>query len=55
MAEVTTTARDMALVLGAFVAATTVAELFGAANMGTALTFGQFAFVAFLLWILLAD
>jgi hypothetical protein len=44
----------MAVVLGAFVAASVVAALLGAANMGTALTFGQMAFAATLLWILLA-
>jgi hypothetical protein len=50
----TVTARDMVVVLGAFAAATGVAELLGAANMGTALTFGQMAFAATLLWVLLA-
>ena len=35
---------DMALMVGAFVAATLVAELAGAANLGTAMSFGQIAF-----------
>jgi hypothetical protein len=32
---------DLALMVGAFVAATLVAEAGGAANLGTAITFGQ--------------
>jgi Tfp pilus assembly ATPase PilU len=32
---------DLALMLGAFIAATLVAEAAGAANLGTAMTFGQ--------------
>jgi hypothetical protein len=44
--------RDLGLMLGAFVAATGVAELFGAVNMGTALGFGQIAFAATLVWAL---
>lgn len=35
---------DLALMVGAFVLATVVAELAGAANLGTALSFGQIAF-----------
>jgi hypothetical protein len=38
--------RDLALMFGAFIAATLLAELFGAANLGTAMTFGQIAFAA---------
>ena len=38
--------------LGAFAGATVLAELFGAANMGTALGFGQMAFAATLVWVL---
>jgi hypothetical protein len=30
-----------------------IAELFGAANMGTALTFGQLAFAPTLVWVIL--
>jgi hypothetical protein len=37
---------QLALMVGVFVVATLVAELFGAANLGTALTFGQLAFAA---------
>ena len=37
--------RDVLVLLGAFVAVTAVAELFGAANLGTAMTFGQIAVV----------
>jgi hypothetical protein len=36
---------DVAIALGAFVAATLVAEAAGAANLGTALSFGQIGFV----------
>jgi hypothetical protein len=36
-----------------FAAATGLAELFGAANLGTALSFGQIAFVLALAWLLL--
>ena len=38
--------RDLAIALGAFVAATLIAELLGAVNLGTALTFGSIAFMA---------
>jgi hypothetical protein len=37
--------RDVLVLLGAFVAVTALAELFGAANLGTAMTFGQIAVV----------
>jgi hypothetical protein len=47
------TAADLGLVGAVFLAATGVAELLGAANMGTALTFGQLAFAATLMWVLL--
>jgi hypothetical protein len=47
------TAADLGLVTVAFLAATGIAELLGAANMGTALTFGQLAFAATLMWVLL--
>jgi hypothetical protein len=36
-----------------FAAATALAELLGAANLGTALGFGQIAFVIALVWVLL--
>jgi uncharacterized membrane protein (DUF485 family) len=35
---------DLAIMLAAFVVATVVAELAGAANLGTSLSFGQIAF-----------
>lgn len=44
---------DLAILLGAFVAGTGVAALFGATNFGTALTFGQIAFAGALTWIML--
>ena len=44
---------DLTIVLGAFVLGTVVAEIFGAANLGTALTFGQIAFAAALVYVLL--
>jgi hypothetical protein len=47
------TAVDLGLFAAAFLAATGIAELLGAANMGTALTFGQLAFAATLMWVLL--
>ena len=37
----------------AFAGATALAELLGAVNMGTALTFGELAFAATLIWVLL--
>jgi hypothetical protein len=36
--------RDLALLAAIFAAVTGVAELLGAANLGTALSFGQIAF-----------
>lgn len=35
---------DLALILGAFALCTAIAELAGAPNLGTALTFGQIGF-----------
>ena len=45
--------RQIALLVGAFVIATLLALAFGAKNLGTALTFGQMAFAATLLAVLL--
>ena len=45
--------RDLAIVLGAFVVASAVAGLLGAANLGTALSFGQIGFGAALVYVLL--
>ena len=47
------TAVDAGLLAGAVFVATALAELLGAANMGIALSFGQLAFTATLLWVLL--
>ena len=41
-----TAARDAAIVVAAFVLATLLAELLGATDLGTALTFGTIAFMA---------
>jgi uncharacterized membrane protein (DUF485 family) len=42
----------LALMLVAFALGTLVAELFGAVNLGTALTFGQLAFAATVVWVI---
>ena len=44
---------QVALLAGVFAAGTLVAELAGAANLGTALGIGQIAFAAALVWLLL--
>jgi hypothetical protein len=44
---------DLLLLFAAFVLATALALLFGAKNLGTALTFGQIAFAGTLVWVLL--
>jgi hypothetical protein len=44
--------RDLLLLLAAFVLATALAAALGAINFGTALTFGQIAFAAALVWVL---
>jgi uncharacterized membrane protein (DUF485 family) len=46
-------AAKTAIVLGAFAAGTLLAELFGAANLGTAMGFGQIAFALALMYVLL--
>lgn len=43
---------DLALMLGAFVVVTAVAELAGAANLGTAASFGQIAFALAAVFVL---
>ncbi len=43
---------NLALILGAFVLATLIAEIAGATNLGTALTFGQIAFAGALVFVL---
>jgi len=45
--------RDLAVILGALVLATLIAEIAGATNFGTALTFGQMAFAGALVFVLL--
>ena len=46
-------ARDLAVLGGAFAAGTLLAELFGATNLGTALTFGTMAFMLAVLALML--
>lgn len=43
---------QLAVAIGAFAGATLVAEALGAANLGTALGFGQIAFALALAWLL---
>jgi hypothetical protein len=43
---------DLALILGALVVVTLIAEVLGATNFGTALTFGTMAFAATLVFVL---
>ncbi|HEX6621414.1 MAG TPA: hypothetical protein VF024_17270 [Solirubrobacteraceae bacterium] len=45
--------RGIAFLLAVFVVVTAIAALLGAANLGTAATFGQIAFAAALVWMLL--
>ncbi|HEX6390813.1 MAG TPA: hypothetical protein VFZ89_15235 [Solirubrobacteraceae bacterium] len=44
--------KALAVLVAVFAVVTLVAELAGAANLGTALTFGQMAFAAVLVWLL---
>lgn len=44
---------DLAFMLGAFVVVTVVAQLAGAANLGTAMSFGQIAFAIVAVWVVL--
>jgi hypothetical protein len=48
-------ARDLAVIVAVFLAATGLAGAFGAANFGTALAFGQMGFLAAVVWVLLRD
>ena len=43
---------ELALMFGAFVLGTLVAEALGAVNTGTAMTFGTIAFTATTVWIM---
>jgi hypothetical protein len=45
--------RDLGIVVGAFVLASAIAGALGAANLGTALSFGQIAFAASAVYVLL--
>jgi hypothetical protein len=47
--------RDLTVIVAALLAATGLAAALGAANFGTALAFGQMAFLAALVWVLLRD
>jgi hypothetical protein len=44
--------RDLAIVFGAFVLASALAGALGAANLGTALAFGQIAFAASVVYVI---
>jgi hypothetical protein len=46
-------ARDLLIVLGAFVVASALAGALGAVNLGTALAFGQIGFAISLVYVLL--
>jgi hypothetical protein len=45
--------RDLLMMVGAFVLASAVAGVLGAPNLGTALAFGQMAFAASTVYVLL--
>ncbi|MFI4993534.1 MAG: hypothetical protein ACHQCH_07970 [Solirubrobacterales bacterium] len=45
--------RDLLMILGAFVLASALAGALGAANLGTALAFGQMALAATTVYVLL--
>lgn len=44
---------EIGALVGAFAGGTLLAELFGATNLGTAMTFGVLAFTATLLFVLM--
>jgi hypothetical protein len=48
-------ALQLALMAAAFVGATLIALALGAKNLGTAATFGEIAFAATLVWLLLTQ
>lgn len=48
------TARDLAVLIGAFALSSAIAAALGAANFGTALAFGQIGFAAALVYVLVA-
>jgi hypothetical protein len=45
--------RSLLILVVVFVGVTALAVLFGAKNLGTAMTFGEIAFAAALVWVLL--
>ncbi len=45
--------KNILIPLAGLIAGTALAAIFGAKNLGTALTFGQIGFVAALTWVLL--
>lgn len=45
--------RDLLMILGAFIAASLLADALGATNLGTALAFGQMALAATTVYVLL--
>jgi hypothetical protein len=45
--------RDLLVLVAVLAIVTAIAGLLGAANFGTALTFGQIAFAGALVWVLL--
>lgn len=47
------TLSDLLMLAAAFAGATAIAAALGAANFGTALTFGQLAFAATVVWVML--
>lgn len=48
-----TVARDLTTMLAAFVLASALAGALGAANLGTALAFGQIGFAVSVVWVML--
>lgn len=44
--------RELVLLIAVFAIVTAIAAALGATNFGTALTFGQIAFAAVLVWVL---
>jgi len=51
--DVTRTLRDLAVLAASFAIPSAIAAALGAANFGTALSFGQIGFAVALLWMLL--
>jgi hypothetical protein len=49
------TAVDVVRLVAVFAVVTAIAAALGAANFGTALTFGEIGFVAALVWTLMRD